>query len=54
MIMIQRTQIFFDEELKTKKENAGITWNEATVLGIQEKLKNPKLKIGEQENGKSE
>ena len=50
--MIQRTQIFFDENLKTDKEAAKLTWNEATVLGIQEKLKNPNLKITEKQNGK--
>lgn len=54
MSMIQRTQIFFDDNLKTRKEEAGLTWNEAAILGIQEKEKNPNLKItnGENKNGK--
>jgi len=44
---IQRTQIFFDDALKSRKNSVNLTWNEATELGIQEKEKNPNLKITE-------
>jgi len=40
--MIRRTQIFFDEELKKKKEQTKLSWQELIVLGVDTALKKPK------------
>jgi len=52
--MIQKTQIFFDDALKAKKEKAGITWDKAVELGIDVALKNSYKKGMKKENRKKE
>jgi len=47
---VKYTQIFFDNEMKVRKEKADITWNDAAFLGVTIKEKMNQLGISTAED----